>query len=271
MVGEAVVTSTVIIHKHKPTWRDSIEQMRLNGNKAASHLYQDAGSYLGTWQRIDIPDFVYSEYCLLLDYDTIVVKPFGMIDFGLDITPTIALSAEMDEYDPRPWNAGVTVMNVPYLRETKEEFHKFIFEHQNGDFQNGPSDQGAYNDFYSDRTFLHRKFNMKPYWENEDNWRDRYIIHFHGMKPMDILDLWLFGKDCNPSIKFLCDKEAEYKFLCPSMQSFAVAATLDDATLDDFCGGYFDSEQKQQRCKGYLNDLAGMALLPVGSSCKPSK
>ena len=167
-------------------------------------------------------------------------------------------------------------MNVPHLRETKEEFHKFIFRHKNGNFENGPSDQGAYNDFYADRTFLHRKFNMKPYWEDEDNWRDRYIIHFHGMKPMDILDLWLFGNDCNESIKFLCDKEAEYKFLCPSMQSFAIAATLNDATLDEFCGVHFLGESNVDGvsgvtvCKDYLKDLAGMSPLSVGSSCKPS-
>ena len=61
----------VTIHYHNPTWRDPIEQMRLNGNSKKSNLFLHPGNYFGTWQRIDIPLFIKSEYCLLLDADTI--------------------------------------------------------------------------------------------------------------------------------------------------------------------------------------------------------
>ena len=48
----------VILHKHDPAWRKSIDSMFRNGDVTKSHLFQHAGNYFGTWQRIDIPKFI---------------------------------------------------------------------------------------------------------------------------------------------------------------------------------------------------------------------
>ena len=55
-----------ILHRHDPDWRSSIEEMRLKGDPKKSHLFLHVGNYFGTWQRIDIPQFVDAEYCLSL-------------------------------------------------------------------------------------------------------------------------------------------------------------------------------------------------------------
>jgi hypothetical protein len=82
----------VIIHQHDPSWRSDIEEMRQNGNAADSHLFLHGGNYFGTWQRIDIPHFLHTEYCLLLDADTVILKPFLLSDFGLDLTRSVAIA-----------------------------------------------------------------------------------------------------------------------------------------------------------------------------------
>lgn len=136
--------------------------------------------------------FINAEYCLLLDSDTIVTKQFDLLDFGLDISPGLAFSNECNEKDLKPTNTGVALFNVPKLRETFEDFFNFIRKHVDGkkDFHLGPSDQGAYLDYYhiyknekcaknmlknpdysdySDRApskyiqFLYMTFNVKPY------------------------------------------------------------------------------------------------------------
>jgi len=262
-----MVDHGITLHDHKPKWADTIENMRKAGNLGTSHLYKHAGAYLGTWQRIDIPDFIQSEYVLLLDYDTIVVKPFTVFDSTLEeVTSVLAFSAEIDEDDPRPWNAGVGLFNVPHLRNTKEDFHKFIFAHKDGQFENGPSDQGAYNDFYPDRSFLDKSFNVKPYWANEQTWRDRRVIHFHGMKPFDLMDLWLFDKECNPAIKFLCDQHETFKFLVPSMQEFAIAAVKDRNVLYDFCSGHYKNHKSLKACERFMIDLSEREPLEIGTT-----
>eukprot|EP00549_Striatella_unipunctata_P022096 CAMPEP_0118684672 /NCGR_PEP_ID=MMETSP0800-20121206/6786_1 /TAXON_ID=210618 ORGANISM="Striatella unipunctata, Strain CCMP2910" /NCGR_SAMPLE_ID=MMETSP0800 /ASSEMBLY_ACC=CAM_ASM_000638 /LENGTH=1370 /DNA_ID=CAMNT_0006581429 /DNA_START=36 /DNA_END=4148 /DNA_ORIENTATION=+ len=264
----------VTIHFHEPEWADKVELMRLNGDPSASHLFAHKGNYLGTWQRIDIPEFITSEYVLLLDYDTVVIRPFSFADFGLDITPTLAFSAEMDEEDPQPFNAGVALMNVPFLRETREDFLEFIWQHVDGRFKYGPSDQGAYNDFYRQKqTFLDRKFNVKPYWHNVTTWHNRKIIHFHGMKPLDIISYWFGegGGECNKSINFLCEAYNTQPFLCPSMQYFAKSAFFEGReSAEDYCNDIVHpSQQSQLRnlCFLFLQELRETEV-HAGSSCK---
>ena len=58
----------------------------------------------------------------MLDCDTIVLEPFTFGDFDKHMTRSIAFSAEMDEDLKEPWNAGVALMNLPYLRQTYDDF-----------------------------------------------------------------------------------------------------------------------------------------------------
>ena len=86
-------------------------------------------------------------------------------------------------------NAGVMLINVPWMRRTYDEFVAWAFSDANaarglhfGPY--GPGDQGAYNEFYSGKFVVHRwpLFNWKPYWGF--NARAK-LVHFHGPKPDD--------------------------------------------------------------------------------------
>jgi len=213
----------VKVHQHDPAWRQQIEKMRMNGDPAASHLFLHSGNYFGTWQRIDIPKYVNSEYALLLDADTLVMKPFTLADFGLDLTYAIAMSAEFHPNNI-PLNAGVTLMNVPRMRQTYDDFLQFILQHvHSAKFDHpAPSDQGAYLEFYDNQVrFLDRNFNFKPYWQQSAiGNQDPFVVHFHGAKPHDYMRQ-ILGDPCDKATQFLCDQAMELPFLCRAIQQFA--------------------------------------------------
>ena len=245
----------VIIHQHDPSWRGSIEKMRKRGNPSKSHLFLHSGNYFGTWQRIDIPLFVESEYCLLLDADTIVVRPFTLSDFGLDLTHGIAMSAEVKP-NMEPSNAGVTLMNVPHMRQTYSKFLKFILEHvDSGEFNHpSPSDQGAYLDFYEKVVrILPHSFNFKPYWKaSVIQQKIPFIIHFHGAKPHDFLK-FLMGEKCDDAIQFLCADILKYPYFCRAMRHFANASkSVDDVA---YCEASFHKAKEVAFCKYMLDAL----------------
>jgi len=213
----------VEIHQHDPVWRNHIEEMRKNGNPAASHLFLHAGNYFGTWQRIDIPLMIHQEYVLLLDADTVLQRPFTLADFGLDMTYSVAMSSEM-VCDRRPVNAGVMLMNIPYMRHTYHDFLEFIMQHVHSAIFNNPapSDQGAYLEFYeSEARFLSRSFNFKPYYNPSDvQYEEPYIVHFHGAKPHDYLK-HIVGDSCDQAVRGLCSQVAHMPSICMAFQLFA--------------------------------------------------
>merc|ERR1719231_355870 len=90
--------------------------------------------------------------------------------------------------DMFPYNAGIMVAYLPYLRETYQEFLHSILDKE-GDFQfpgYGPGDQGAYNSFYRDTVnFLDEKYNAKLYKKYRS---DALIVHFHGPKPHQYME-----------------------------------------------------------------------------------
>jgi hypothetical protein len=245
----------VIIHRHKPTWKGPIETMRQNGDPSKSHLFLHSGNYLGTWQRIDIPLFINSEYCLLLDADTIVVRPFTLSDFGLKLTRGIAMSAEISPNEV-PSNAGVTLMNVPHMRQTHFKFLKFILKHvDSGVFNHpSPSDQGAYLEFYEPVvSFLSRSFNFKPYWKRSAiEEKDPFIVHFHGAKPHDFLKFIMGGK-CDKAIQFLCDQTMSLPYLCRAMRIFARATMSVDGVA--YCKASFTKSKEVVFCNYMLDAL----------------
>ncbi len=240
---------SVIVHQHEPAWIGLIEEMFRNGDVKKSHLFQHLGNYIGTWQRVDIPLYINAEFVLLVDCDTVVTASFSYADFTNEMTGSIAFSAEMDEHSEEPWNAGVALLNVPYLRETYDDFLAFIATHRdnhpykikmgNGKTTEAPSDQGAYLEFYAtSKVFLSKKFNDKPYYEDTDSGsRETKILHFHGAKPHDYLGHWL-GIECNPAVKFLCEKGNDLPKLCPSLRSFSVAILSDEVAGDSLLQTY---------------------------------
>jgi hypothetical protein len=245
----------VSIHDHEPTWKGPIEKMRKNGDPSKSHLFLHSGNYLGTWQRIDIPLFIDSEYCLLLDADTIVVRPFTLSNFGLNLTRGVAMSAEFHPNE-EPLNAGVTLMNVPHMRQTYSKFLEFILKHvDSGVFNHpSPSDQGAYLEFYKPFVrFLPRSFNFKPYWNlSAIQGKNPFIIHFHGAKPHDFLK-FIMGEKCDDAIQFLCVETMKLPFLCRAMQIFARATKSVDEVA--YCKTSFTKAKEVAFCNRMLDAL----------------
>jgi hypothetical protein len=256
----------VRIYEHHPQWKSEVERLRVAGDAQASHLYSNQGNYLGTWQRIDIPLHLSVEYCLLLDSDTVVTREFTMASFGKNLTIGMAQSSELNEDDGMPSNAGVTLMNVPFLRESVRQFQEFIFRHETPDFSMGPSDQGAYLEYYgSSIRFLSTRFNMKPYYYNTTNWNERYIVHFHGLKPNDFMEFWLAGT-CEPLKCYLLFRFEGSPFQCAGMQDWAKAAMHEGPqVVEKYCNHTLPKYGKL--CSDVFNSLARKKS-PMGVSCK---
>ena len=260
--------NNVTVHNHDPQWRGKIEEMRRNGDPASSHLFLHPGNYFGTWQRIDIPLFLDTEYCLLLDSDTIVNQPFTLADFGLNMTHGIAMSSEMHLDSTLPSNAGVTLMNIPLLRRTHAKFLKFILKHvKTADFgHSSPSDQGAYLVFYQNYTsFLARSFNMKPYWPvTRHEFNRSFVVHFHGPKPHEYLQ-FIMGKQCNEALGNLCLLASKRPTLCQALREFAVASQ-NVKGLPAYCRFSFSNTTQQSICRNFLDALASERI-----PCSPRK
>lgn len=271
-------SQNVIIHQHHPAWKDDIEEMRRNGDPLVSHLFSNPGNYFGTWQRIDIPLFVESEYALLLDSDTVVKAPFTIDDLGLNLTLGIAMSSELTFHSKEPSNAGVMVMNIPFLRKTHAEFVRFILQHKNtAKFDHpSPSDQGAYLDFYrNDVQFLDYHFNLKPYFPIASiHWDRTRIVHFHGPKPHDYIEFML-GGECNPAYNFLCKKSFGISpgSLCKTLTLFAKSMTdpkgycqssfLQDAGKASSCLVILQSLASEDHCDDFARFMMKTAMEAV--------
>lgn len=246
----------VMIHNHQPTWKDKIEQLRLAGDDQKSHLFAHAGNYMGTWQRIDIPKYITAEYCLFLDSDVIIVSPLTLQKVRRD-TEQIAFSNEMNENELLASNAGVALMNVSYLRTSYDAFLEYIHKQKSPDFDGLPSDQGAYLTFYN-VSFLPRVFNMKPYWEDPQTWEERKIIHFHGMKPHDIIHR-LLGGECTPAIRILCNNLYKFPYMCLSLQQFAETALSGGVeSVEQYCRQILGTGSEGESCIRIMVELASV-------------
>ncbi|KAL7579095.1 hypothetical protein ACA910_019129 [Epithemia clementina (nom. ined.)] len=281
----------VILHQHRdPPWQEKMEEMRKNGDPTKSHLFLHAGNYFGTWQRIDIPLYLETEYALLLDADTVLCQPFDLADFGDNMTYALAMSAEGDQESQTPLNAGVALLNIPHLRRTYAPFLDYILNHvsDGGRFSAPlelqekypkplPSDQGAYLLFYDSHIrFLSHNFNMKPYWIQHDssssapaiaapesNMYDHhnnktFIIHFHGPKPADYIATLMAQKvDKGKQFKALIQLAivTPRSMLCRSLTAFARSSLAVDRTA--YCQDSFPQSPPQMVfCQKLMEHLA---------------
>jgi hypothetical protein len=249
----------VTLFQHEPTWRHEIEHMRSRGNAHTSHLFLHSGNYFGTWQRIDIPKFIETEYCLLLDADTVILRPFTLRDFGLNLTYSLGMSAERHRHHVgNLLNAGVTLINVPHMRATYDDFVQFILDHVDGlPFNHpAPSDQGAYLDFYESTVQQISNFwNWKAYWgvkQKHDMFKQIKILHFHGIKPHDFVKK-ILGQSCDKAIDDLCQrfKQPIFRF---TVQQFLLAA----ASIPNFHQNYCESTFDLKKSRGCISILDGL-------------
>ncbi|KAL7579096.1 hypothetical protein ACA910_019130 [Epithemia clementina (nom. ined.)] len=264
----------VIIHDHShPPWQAKIEEMRKNGNPRKSHLFLHPGNYFGTWQRIDIPLYLESEYALLLDADTIIRRPFTLTDFGLNLTYALAMSTEDNIGMKIPINAGVTLMNIPHLRRSHSQFLDFILDHvQNGgEFTHpSPSDQGAYMEFYGPNVrFLSHYFNMKPYWHVSDI-KPSYIIHFHGPKPKEYIEAIMAKPITTKSLEFLTNRGSNpASILCHALSAFALNSLSVNRTF--YCQASFESPAEVAFCQQLFEHLASPVMRPASLTSSTSR
>ena len=158
------------------------------------------------------------------------------------------------------------------LRETHRDFLEFVRGRagREGGFIMGPSDQGAYLEFYHAHKNLKRvspanakrvtkadyepstyvryldaTFNVKPYYKNEDTFRRRKVVHFNGLKPRDIMR-GLMGHqrgDFAAALHILLPMvfSDDHHFLCLTLHDFAVSMAAGKEKLDRFCQFAFSS------------------------------
>lgn len=130
----------------------------------------------GAFLRCDIPIIENEdEFVLYTDCDVLFLN-----DFVTDLAPEyFACSTQFDKWNFTDFNTGVMLMNVKKLKESHEEFVKYIMSHLD---LLSTFDQTAYQIFYGGKnTKLPTIYNHKPYWGIDKN---AVILHFHGPKPM---------------------------------------------------------------------------------------
>lgn len=234
------VDAGVTIIQHTPAWKAAfareVARNREHNAKVHSHLYATDGRMVGTFQRIDIPilhEFDQYHYVLFTDCDVFFRQQMKLVDWGTPLPVAAGMGYEMD--DMFPYNAGIMLMNIPYLRKTNAAFVDWILSQQNGLYFEGygPLDQGAYNQFYEKEIRGHpisKDFNAKPYQEYRP---DARIVHLHGPKPNHYLD-WLLDGKCQ--FGGICEAGYVHAF-CEYMRDYSTHAREWDvaATLRMLC------------------------------------
>ncbi|KAL4447483.1 hypothetical protein ABPG75_004702 [Micractinium tetrahymenae] len=234
------VDQGVTIITHTPSWKEAfskeVERNRQKNTKEHSHLYATDGRMVGTFQRIDIPilrEFDQYHYVLFTDCDVFFRQQMKLVDWGTPLPIAAGMGYEMD--DMFPYNAGIMLMNIPYLRKTNADFISWILKQKNGLYFDGygPLDQGAINQYYEKEIKgrpMSKDFNAKPYQEFRNGAR---IVHLHGPKPNHYLD-WLLTGKCD--FGGICEG-GFFNAVCKYMTDYALFATEWDvaATLRMMC------------------------------------
>lgn len=141
------------------------------------HFGPAADPYNGHWLRCDIP-LIESEqdFVLYTDIDVMFRGDVGVSHIRPEF---LACAPEHFQNDLSYFNSGVMIMNLPALRQTRDDLIAVVKRRLPNMWAH--DDQGAYNDLFRDRwARLPNAWNWKPYWGCSD---DARILHFHGPKP----------------------------------------------------------------------------------------
>lgn len=178
---------------------------------------------MGTYQRIDIPilrQFDQYNYVLFTDCDVYFRQQMKLIDWGSPLPAALGMGYEMD--DNFPFNAGVMLLNLPYMRQTNKAFVDWIFAQENGLYYEGfgAVDQGAFNQYYEKDIRgkpISKNFNAMMYHPLRKAAR---IVHMHGPKPNHYLK-WLLTGEC--AFRDMCELGFRYG-LCQYMSEYVQLA-----------------------------------------------
>ena len=173
------------------------------------------------------------------------------------------------------------------LRETHRDFLEFVRGRagREGGFIMGPSDQGAYLEFYHAHKNLKRvspanakrvtkadyepstyvlyldaTFNVKPSYKNKGTFRRQKVVHYHGLKPWDMMR-GLMGHrkdDFAAALHILLPMvfSDDHHLLCLTLHDFAVSMAADTENLDRFCQFAFSSNGTVGVCQDFLSTLS---------------
>ncbi|KAI7845916.1 hypothetical protein COHA_000462 [Chlorella ohadii] len=219
---------------HTPEWKEALIRESMTGDvniqarKRQSHLYKSTGAIVGAYLRIDIPKLPHFDqynYVLFTDCDVYFRKHMKLIDWGTPLPAAIGMGYE--RYDWFPYNNGVMLWNMPYMKKTNAAFVDWILNQHNGLYYGRYTavDQGAFNQYYEQEVKgkpISRKFNAMIYLEFRD---DARIVHLHGPKMNHYLEYLRtgncqFGDLCTWGIYKggLCKYAAEYLRYVPEWQ-----------------------------------------------------
>jgi lipopolysaccharide biosynthesis glycosyltransferase len=150
-------------------------------------------TFSGHWLRCDIPQLeVDDDFVLYTDIDVVFIKDLPEVPFP----NFVACGPEHWQTDYSYFNSGVMILNIPALRNMREELYSVVEKRLK--ITAPYDDQSALNELFVSRwDHLPPSWNWKPYWGRND---DALIIHFHGPKPaharrMLAGDIDVFGND----------------------------------------------------------------------------
>ncbi|KAG2449205.1 hypothetical protein HYH02_005952 [Chlamydomonas schloesseri] len=228
----------VTLISHTPAWTEqllALARAKAKENVHHSHLFKTPDMLVATFQRVDLPVVPILDqytYVLYTDADVFFRRPLHLDDFGLPLPHSVSMSYEF--VNMFPYNAGVILANLPTMRQNYDAFVTMMLDNNDGLYYTnyGPADQGIINKFYEKdlrQRMLDPTFNTKPYNPFEQL---TFILHFHGPKPMDLLNFVTTGK-CD---FFTVCENAFLNSLCPYTREWAkfvpdevVAVQLEDA------------------------------------------
>jgi lipopolysaccharide biosynthesis glycosyltransferase len=134
----------------------------------------------GAMLRLEIPFLgLKDEICIYTDVDVVFRRRLEPRIYKITSWGMVPEWHETGSY-----NSGVTIMNLPHLRQHARAFDEFTREIiTSGQLPLVCWDQGVLNSFFKSTIFrLPAIWNWRPYWGPN---KDAVILHFHGPKPLD--------------------------------------------------------------------------------------
>ncbi|KAI7840968.1 hypothetical protein COHA_005197 [Chlorella ohadii] len=209
----------VTLIQHEPVWKEALIQegrrFREEFTIKYSQLYGSDGALVGAFQRMDIPILPQLDqynYVLFTDCDVFFRRPVRLVDFGTPLPSALGLGYE--NFDEWPYNDGVMLWNLPYMRRTNQAFVNWTLSQRNGLWFEGygPVDQGAFLQYYEHEIKgkpINKVFNYKIYHAFRPTAR---IVHMHGPKINHYVEYFRTGK-CG-RFEGLCEQAYEWGSIC---------------------------------------------------------
>jgi hypothetical protein len=211
----------VVVIPHRPAWADDLwalaePRMEANLRRTGSRLFTNRTALLADFARMDLPILPQLEqyvYALYTHTDVFFPRRLGLSTFPLPLPDPVGMAADAEA----PWglDGGVSMLNLPSLRQEYADLRRFVLSSRGGGDYPGyaPGMAGAYLQFYEQAAtsmYLSPLFGAKP-------WQDfaalAQVVHFQGPKPADYMRYY-HTLECPGQYKDRCALGFK-KALCP--------------------------------------------------------